>query len=54
VSSEPLDFQQDQPPVRRRADGVGDLSEEERHARLLSALRALLELPPTRQRKSEG
>jgi hypothetical protein len=45
----PLDLDQDQPPVRPGGDEVRDLAEPERHARLLSALRALLELPPTTQ-----
>jgi hypothetical protein len=51
----PLQLDQVQPPVRPRADGINNLSEEERHARLLAALRALLELPPTtRDREPEG
>jgi hypothetical protein len=54
MSTERLDRDQVQPPVRRRADGIGDLSEEERHARLLVALRALLELPPTRDQEPES
>jgi hypothetical protein len=51
----PLYLDQVQPPVRPRADGISDLSEEERHARLLAALRALLELPSrTQDREPEA
>jgi hypothetical protein len=47
---ERLHLDQVQPP-RPAGD---QLSPEERHARLLAALRALLELPPTRDREPEG
>jgi hypothetical protein len=49
-SAPPLDLDQNQPPVRPHGDGI---SAHERHARLLAALRALLELPPTRDHKTE-
>jgi hypothetical protein len=43
-----------QPPRPISGDEVGDLPEPERHARLLAALRALLELPATWDQESEG
>jgi hypothetical protein len=50
-----LDLNQPQPPVRPRGDCVGDIPEPKRHARLLAALRALLELPArTRHDEPEG